>query len=46
MVIKMNKKFKEYRMFLVCFVIFIAFLGVAVYCGLEDEIYLITKQWI
>lgn len=33
----MNKKFKEYRMFLVCFVIFIAFLGVAVYCGLENH---------
>ena len=33
----MNKKFKEYRMFLVCFVIFIAFLGVAVFCGLEGH---------
>lgn len=33
----MNKKFKEYRMFMVCLIIFAAFLGVAVYCGLEGH---------
>lgn len=33
----MNKKFKEYRMFLICLIILIAFLGVAVLCGLKGH---------
>ena len=33
----MNKKFKEYRMFMVCLIIIAAFLGVAAYCGLEGH---------
>lgn len=33
----MKKKFKEYRMFLVCLFVFMAFLGVAIYCGIEGR---------
>lgn len=36
-VIIMKKKFKEYRMFLVCLFVFMAFLGVAIYCGIEGR---------
>lgn len=34
---KMNKKFKEYRMFLICLIIFMAFVGVSVYFALTGH---------
>ncbi len=34
---KMSKKFKEYRMFIVCLVIFIAFVGFAIMCAFRGQ---------
>lgn len=33
----MQKKFKEYRMFIVCFILFLFFLGMAIYSLIEGE---------
>lgn len=35
---KMGKKFKEYRMFWVCLVIFIVFIGMSIYFGVQGHI--------
>lgn len=34
---KMNKKFKEYRMFWVCAIIFVIFVGVGLYCAIYKQ---------